>query len=139
MYSCFVVVEWQQQKLLIYSKRIYQNYISNLLFHIHCHQYLNKNYVCLKIGFTQTRRGEGLNQLALFSDGYFSMKKGVWKSKISWLFPIHLKLSGNQKKIWFFTVFWGDLEGAGWFSPPCSQATTRSPALLGLISLSLGI
>ena len=32
------------------------------------------------------------------------------------------------KKNWFFTVFWGDLEGAG----PRSQATSRSPALLGL-------
>ena len=36
-------------------------------------------------------------------------------------------------KKWFFTVFLGDLEGAGWFSPPPrSQATSRSPALLGL-------
>ena len=33
---------------------------------------------------------------------------------------------------WFITVFWGDLEGAGWFSPPHSEATSRSPALLGL-------
>ena len=58
----------------------------------------------------------------------------VWRSKISWLFLIHYELSENQKKIfWFFTVFWGDLEGAGWFSPsPHSQATSRSPALLGL-------
>ena len=80
------------------------------------------------------RAGEGLNQPALFSNGYFSMKKGVWRSKISWLFLIHYELSENQKKFfWFFTVFWGDLEGAGWFSPPpCSQATSRSPALLGL-------
>ena len=28
-------------------------------------------------------RAGGLNQPALFSDGYFSMKKGVWRSKIS--------------------------------------------------------
>ena len=61
------------------------------------------------------------------------MKKGVWRSKISWLFLIHHELSENQKKIWFFTVFWGDLEGAGWFRPPCIQATSRSLALLGLI------
>ena len=45
---------------------------------------------------------------ALFSDGYSSMKKGVWRSKIPWLFLIHYKLSENQKKIWFFTEFWGD-------------------------------
>ena len=35
------------------------------------------------------------------------------------------------KKKWFLTVFWGDLEGAG--PPPRTQATSRSPALLGLI------
>ena len=30
-------------------------------------------------------------------------------------------------------MFWGDLEGSGWFSPsPHTQATSRSPALLGL-------
>ena len=47
------------------------------------------------------------------------MKKGVWRSQISWLFLIHYELSENQKNFfWFFTVFWGDLEGAGWFSPP---------------------
>ena len=28
-------------------------------------------------------RAGGLNQPALFSDGYFSMKKGVWRSQIS--------------------------------------------------------
>ena len=40
----------------------------------------------------------------------------------------------SVRNFWFFTVFWGDLEGAGWFSPPpCSQATSRSPAQLGLI------
>ena len=39
-----------------------------------------------------------------------------------------MKFQKIQKKICFFTVFWGDLEGAG---PPCSQAISRSPALLG--------
>ena len=91
------------------------------------------NHVLL-FHFNPIRAGGGLNQPALFSTVHFSKKKGVWRSQISWLFLIHYELSENQKKIfWFFTVFWGDLEGAGWFSPPRSQATTRSPALLGLI------
>ena len=61
---------------------------------------------------------EGLYQPAFFSNVHFSKKKGVWRSKISWLFLIHYELSENQKKIfWFFTVFWGDLEGVGWISP----------------------
>ena len=79
--------------------------------------------------------GGGLNQPALFSNVHFSMKKGFWRSQISWLFLIHYELSENQKKnFWFFTVFWGDLEGVGWIShpPPRSQATSRSPALFGL-------
>ena len=68
---------------------------------------------------TLLERGGGLNQPALFSNVHFSMKKGFWRSQISWLFLIHYELSDNQKKIfWFFTVFWGDLEGAGWFSTP---------------------
>ena len=54
------------------------------------------------------------------------MKKWDWWCQSSWLSENHKKFFG------FFTVFWGDLEGAGWFSPPCSQATSRSPALLGL-------
>lgn len=45
---------------------------------------------------------------ALFSDGYFSMKKGVLRSKI---FQIHYKLSENPKMV-FHGVF-GDLDGAG--------------------------
>ena len=103
----------------------------------------NKNYsqtletLCNKLQFISIRANIsllGLNQSALFSDGYFSIKKGVWRSQISWLFLIHYELSEKQKKFfWFFTVFWGDLEGAGWFSPPpCTQATSRSPAPLGL-------
>ena len=49
------------------------------------------------------RSGGGLNQPALFSDGYFSMKKGVWRPQISWLFLIHYELS--EKQIMFFLVF----------------------------------
>ena len=83
----------------------------------------DKNYL-----FNPIRLGGGLNQPALFSDGYFSMKKGVWRSKISWLFLIHYELSENQKKFfWFFTVFWGDLEGAGWFSPPPLSSNIQEP------------
>ena len=56
---------------------------------------------------------------ALFLDGYFSQKKWVWRSKISWLFLIHYELSENQKIFfWFFTVILGDLEGAGTMCPP---------------------
>ena len=70
--------------------------------------------------------------------GYFSQKKWVWRSQISWLFLIHYELSENQKKIfWFFTVILGDLEGAGTMCPPpYTQATSRSPTLLGLTNLT---
>ena len=50
-----------------------------------------------------------------------------------WLFLIHYKVSENQKN-GFFTVFWGDLEGAGTLCPPRTQATFKSPAPLGLIT-----
>ena len=70
----------------------------------------------------------GLNQPALFSDGYFSMKKGVWMYKFLWLFLINYELSENQNKIfWFFTEFWGDLEAAGWFSPPPLSSNIHEP------------
>ena len=50
---------------------------------------------------------------ALFLEGYFSQKKCVWRSKISWLFLIHYELSENQMNFfWFFMVILGDLEGA---------------------------
>ena len=39
----------------------------------------------------------GFNVPALFSEGNFCMKKRVWRSKISWLFLIHYKLSKNQE------------------------------------------
>ena len=67
----------------------------------------------------------------IFSDGYFSMKKGVWRYQFSWLFLIHNELSDNQKTFGFFCVL-------GWSeraqSTPLTQATSRSPPLLGLIS-----
>ena len=64
-----------------------------------------------------------------FPDGYFSMK-------ISCLFIIHYKLSENQKRIWFFTVILGYIEGVGTITPRPTQATSRSP-LLGIIYSSL--
>ena len=54
--------------------------------------------------------GKGFKVPALFSGGYFSMKKGVWRSQISWLFLIHYEISENQKKIGSFL---GNLEGVG--------------------------
>ena len=30
---------------------------------------------------------------------------------------------------WFFTVYWGDLEGAGKLCPPRTQATFKSPLI----------
>ena len=59
---------------------------------------------------------------ALFSNVYFSMKKGFWRSKISWL-------AENQKNLVFHCVL-GDLKGADWCPPHSSNI--RSPALLGL-------
>ena len=62
----------------------------------------NKNYsqtletLCNKLQFISIRANIsllGLNQSALFSDGYFSIKKGVWRSQISWPFLIHYELS----------------------------------------------
>ena len=43
----------------------------------------------------------GSNLPTLFSDGYFSMRKGVWRSQNSWLFLIHYELLENPKK-WIF-------------------------------------
>ena len=90
--------------------------------------YVKPSFDFMTKGFFNPIWVGGLNQPALFSDGYFSMKKGVWRSQISWLFLIHYELSEKQKKIfWFFTVFWGDLEGAGWFSPPPLSSNIQEP------------
>ena len=31
------------------------------------------------------------------------------------------------KKLWFFTVFWGDLEGAGTLCPPALELHSKAP------------
>ena len=87
-----------------------------------------------RIGLTLSGQG-GLNQPALFSDGYFFMKKEVWRSKISWIFLIHYELSEKQKKFWFFTVFCGDLEGAGWFGPPPLSSNIQEPRSIRVKSI----
>ena len=60
----------------------------------------------------------GTNIPVLLSEGYFTMKKGVWRSKISWLFLLQYKLLEN-KKMGFSKGFWGD------------PATFKSPTQLG--------
>ena len=67
---------------------------------------------------------------ALFSDGYFYMKKGVWRSKISWLFLIHYELSENQKKIVFSQCF-------GVISPPLHSSNIRKPCPIVKLGLKL--
>ena len=69
----------------------------------------------------------------LFSNVHFSMKKGFWKSQISWLFLIHYELSENQIFFLFFHSVFGWSRRCGLIQPPPrSQATSRSAALLGL-------
>ena len=53
-------------------------------------------------------RGGGLNQTALFLIYYEPLEK-------------------QNKFFWFFTVFLGDLEGAGWFSPPTLKQHPEAP------------
>ena len=80
--------------------------------------------------------GGGAESSRTFSNIHFSIKKGVCRSQISWLFLIHYELLENKKKILVFHSV-GDLEGAGWFSPPPRPpATPRRPALLGLKPIS---
>ena len=69
------------------------------------------------------RVGGGLNQPALFSDGYFSMKKGVWRSQISWLFLIHYELSEKQKKIFGFSQCFGVIQPP----PPPLSSNIQEP------------
>ena len=64
----------------------------------------------------------GHNVPALFSEGYFSMKKGVCRSEI------HYKLSDDQR----FLVFHSHLRGAGTLCPH-TQASFKNPTLLGLM------
>ena len=77
---------------------------------------------------------------ALFS--HVSMKKGFWRSQFWWLFLIYYELSENQNKMLVFHSVLGWSRRCGLIQPPPrSQATSRSPALLGLnckiISLQL--
>ena len=82
-------------------------------------------------------RAGGLNQPALYSDGYFSMKKGVWRSKISWLFLIHYNLSENQKKLFcFFTVL---LTLNLLFLSLVNSLKSSSPSVTTAIDLKLSI
>ena len=63
----------------------------------------------------------------LFSGGYFSIKTEIWRSEISWLILIvYYKLSEIQKK-WFFTVLFGDLEGAGTINPILNSINIQKP------------
>ena len=50
---------------------------------------------------------EGGGLLLLKVPVFFSMKKGVWRFQILWFFLIHNEL------FCFYSVFFGDLEGAG--------------------------
>ena len=60
-------------------------------------------------------------------------KKGSGGIKFREFSQFIMKFQKFNFFFWFFTVFWGDLEGAGWFSPPLNQETSRSPTVLGLI------
>ena len=119
---CKILVECISREVSEFSKNFQRNVIAGFLTQKHFQ--LFKRQFCF---LTLLGLG-GLKQPVLFSDGYFSMKKGVWRSQISWLFLIHYELSENQKIFfWFFTVFWGDLEGAGWFSPPPLSSNIQKP------------
>ena len=52
-----------------------------------------------------------------FQAAIFHEKRGLEVQNFL-IFLIHYRLSENQKKIWFFTLFWGDLEGVGTLCPP---------------------
>ena len=54
---------------------------------------VRSKYICLN----PNGAGAQCNVPTLFSEGYFSMKKGTWRSEISWPFQIHYKISENQK------------------------------------------
>ena len=54
----------------------------------------------------------------------FLHEKGVWRYEFLEFSKFIINLF-----FWFFTVFWGDVEGAGTFCPR-TQATFKIPALL---------
>jgi len=54
--------------------------------------------------------------------GYFSMKKGSRGPKFLDFSEFMINFQKIKKFFfWFFTVFWGDLEGAGILCPPHSS------------------
>ena len=56
--------------------------------------------------FNPIRAGGGWISPPFFQMAISPWQKGVWRSKISWLFLIHYELSEKQKKFFrFFTVF----------------------------------
>ena len=49
--------------------------------------------------------GGGMEYARTFLDGYIYMKKGVWRSEISWLLLIHYELLENEESFYrFLTV-----------------------------------
>ena len=64
------------------------------------------------------------------------MKKWGLDVRNFFTFPYSLLTSRQSKTILFFTVFWGDLEGAGTLYPR-TQATFKSPAPFGLKDLEI--
>ena len=71
--------------------------------------------------------GGGVDCASTFFRQLFLHEKEVWRSQISWLFPIHYELSENQKTIGVFTVFWGDLEDAGTINPHPQLSFIQKP------------
>ena len=59
---------------------------------------------------------------ALFSESYFSMKKGVWRFEISWLFLIHYKLWENQNFFFGFSQCFGVI-----IVPPAIKVHSKAP------------
>ena len=61
--------------------------------------------------------------------GYLNLIGGVLNQQA--LFSsVHCNLSDNQKKIWFFAVILGYLEGAVGFSPPPPSSNINKPTLI---------
>ena len=63
--------------------------------------------------------GAGGTMFPTFFKRLFLHEKRVLDVPNFLTFPNSLWTFRKSKKIiWFFTMFWGDLEGVGWFSPP---------------------
>ena len=80
--------------------------------------------------------GGGAESFCTFSNIHFSIKKGVCRSQISWLFLIHYELLENKKKNFGFSQCRWSRRCGLIQPPPRSQATSRRPALLGLKPIS---